>query len=179
MHEQNSLEIQIAMQTVEALKKYASTKSNDFKQFLLTHIHSINPLAHMLITTKNYDVLQLAANIEKAIKIDKFRPKNISITRLAIDKHLDKICGEFNTFDPVLSKMFKNHANMKDIHDRFEQGMENLDILTQKFVNDWLQWLNKHWMLTYFALNANKDTATNAYNKLFKALTKDFCKKYK
>jgi hypothetical protein len=74
--------------------------------------------------------------------------------------------------------MVKNNEASEKIRDRFIAGTANIYILAKQFSNDWIHRLNNHKDLTDAARNSDDNTAVDAYNKLFEALTKDFCQKY-
>lgn len=173
-----NIEIKIAKQTIDLLKQYAVAKTQTDKDNLLKQINDINLIAYLSITQENYDALDLATKIEKAIKLDKFRPKNKPITLLAVDKDLENITGEFNTFDIKLNKMFKHNEDPKKIRDRFKVGITNASILAKQFSKAWIRRINNHKDLADIARKAPKSKAVNAYNDLFFALTQDFCKEY-
>lgn len=74
--------------------------------------------------------------------------------------------------------MFKTKTNPDKIREQFKGGTANIYTLAKQFSADWIVRLNKHKKLVDTARNATPDNAVNAYNKLFDALTTDFCKKY-
>lgn len=173
-----NVEIQIAKQTVELLKLYAAAKTQEEKDSFLSQIRSANLGAHIVLTKRNYDPLDLAAKIDKAIQLDQYRPKNMSIIQLAISDDLDHVGGDFNTFDMKLSRMIKNKEEPEKIRDRFIGGTANIYVLAKQFSADWIRRLKEHKELADAARNAKEDTAVDAYNELFKVLAKDFCEEY-
>lgn len=173
-----NIEIQIAKQTVELLKQYAAAKTQEEKDSLLSQIRSANLGVHIVLTKRNYDPLDLAAKIDKAIQLDQYRPKNMSILQLAISDDLDHVGGDFNTFDMKLSQMIKNKEEPEKIRDRFIGGTANIYVLAKQFSADWIRRLKEHKELADAARNAKEDTAVYAYNDLFKALARDFCEEY-
>lgn len=174
-----NIEIQIAKQTIGLLKQYADAKNQEEKDSLLSQLSSVNPGAHIVLTKKNYDPLDLAAKMEKAIQLDQYRPKNMSIVQLAISDDLAHVNGDFDTFDIKLSKMIKNKEDPKKIRDCFIGGTANIYVLAKQFSADWIRRLKKHKELADAARNAKEDTVVKAYNELFNALAKDFCEEYK
>lgn len=173
-----NIEIQIAKQTVELLKQYAAAKTQEEKDSLLSQIRSANLGVHIVLTKRNYDPLDLAAKIDKAIQLDQYRPKNMSILQLAISDDLDHVGGDFNTFDMKLSQMIKNKEEPEKIRDRFIGGTANIYVLAKQFSADWIRRLKEHKELADAARNASEENIIDAYNKLFDALTKDFCKEH-
>ena len=173
-----NIEIQNARQTVDLLKLYSVAKKQEEQDALLEQIHSVNYWAYVLLTKYDYDAVDLADKINQAIKLDAFRPKNMSVVQMAISHDLEYINGDFNTFDQKLSQMEKTNQAPEKIRDRLKCGLGNIHILSEQFSVDWIQRLKKHPKLVNAARNANKDTAVDAYNKLFAALTQDFCQEY-
>jgi len=131
-----------------------------------------------LLTEHSFTPAQMITGLEKAIKLNKFRPKNMSLTQLAVSKDLDYINGEFDTFDRKLSQMFKNKENPIKIRKRFVAGTSNIYLLSKQFTSEWMQMFNKHKKLVAAARMAKAENAFDTYNKLFQTLNKDFCKKY-
>jgi hypothetical protein len=152
---ESNIEIQNAQQTIDLLKLYASAKTQEEKDTLLQQIHSVNLGAHILLTQQNYKPLDLAAKIEKAIKLDRYRPKNMLLMQLAKSDDLEHIAGEFDTFDRNLAKMVKNNESPEKIRDRFIAGTANIYILAKQFSNDWICRLNDHKDLADAARNAD------------------------
>ena len=177
MQEQD-IEIQNAKQTIDLLKSYSVAKTQQEKDSLLNQIHSTNYGAYILITKRNFEPDDLADKIEKVIKLNEYRPKNLNIMKMAADYDLENIGGEFNTFDRKLSKMIKNNEDPESIRKRFVAGTFNIYMLSKQFAADWIQRLNNHKDLVAAARNATEENAIDAYDKLFKALTKDFCEQY-
>ena len=167
-------EIQNAFQTIGLINKYLAFPDSD----ALIKLKHVNNEAYELIRQRDYPAKDLVENIKKAISLDRYRPKNMSITELAVSSDLNNIGGEFSTFDIDLSKMSKEPKNYSEIRERFKYGMVNLALLSKQFAKDWVRRLNNHKYLVNKARNANDENAINAYDDLFKALAKDFCDEY-
>lgn len=177
MHKEN-IEIKNALQTMELLKQYDNAKNEDTKNSFLSQLRDVNSVAYTLLTEHSFTPAQMITGLEKAIKLNKFRPKNISLTQLAVSKDVDYINGEFDTFDRKLSQMVKNKEAPTKIRKRFIAGTANIYLLRKQFAYEWIQMLIKHKKLVVAARKANPDTAFDAYNKLLQLLNQDFCKKY-
>ena len=171
-----NIEIKSALQTIELLKQYSFATTQDEKDKLLKQMDDIDGFANRLLTIFSPD--ELIEKITKAISLDQYRPKNLPITLFAVNKDLNYINGEFDTFNRELSQMFKNNENPEKIRDKFKTGTVNVYMLAKQFSADWIRRLNNHKDLVDSARNANKQNIIDAYNKLFDALTKDFCKEY-
>jgi len=202
--DKNNIEIKNAYQMIDLLKAYAAAKTKAEKDDLLQQMRSFDLGPHALLTKQNYDPMDLAARIEKAIQLDQYRPKNMPILQLAVSDDLDRIGGKFNTFDEKLSRMIKNNEKPEKIRDRFKGGTYNVHMLAKQFSADWIRRLNNHKDLVdiarktdekYFAdaqnhwvesierypetvENPGEEKIIAAYNKLFEALNEDFCKEY-
>ena len=173
-----NIEITSALQAIELLKQYNSAKDQAEKDGLLKQLSDADRFAYLMITRRNHDPLDLAVKMEKAIKLDKYRPKNMPIVKLALSKDLDNINGEFDTFDREMSQMLKNKEDPNKIRDKFKAATANIYVLAKQFSADWIQRLNNHKELVEAARNARDNEAVDAYNKLFYALTQDFSKEY-
>lgn len=173
-----SLEIQIANRTIGLLNAYVVATTQEQKDKILNEIHDIDLWAYMILTTKNYDPQKLATRMEKAIKLNDYRPKNMSIVQLATSNDLDNISGDFDTFDPGLQKMFKNNEDPDKIRKTFTAGTANVYVLARQFSDEWIDRLNRHKDLTDAARNADDEHSVEAYEKLFNALAQDFYKEY-
>jgi len=171
-------EIQIAKHTINLLKELASVQTQEQKDALLMQLSIVNLWAHKALTQKHFDPLDLAKRIEKAIELDKYRPKNMNLVQLAISEDLDYIGGDFDTFDRKLNKMFKDNADPDKIRDRFKAGTANIYTLAKQFSADWIQRLKNHKDLVDVARKADTEKMLDAYNNLFRALSQDFCTEY-
>ena len=171
-----NLEIKSALQTIELLKQYKSAKNQTEKDSILKQMDDIDGFANRLLTKFSPD--ELITKITKAISLDQYRPKNLPITLFAVNKDLNYVNGEFDTFDKELSQMFKNNENPENIRDKFKAGTVNVYMLAKQFSADWIHRLNNHKGLVDAARNASEENIIDAYNKLFDALTKDFCKEH-
>lgn len=174
-----NIEIENAQQLVVLLKQYESAKTKQEKGALLDQIATTDSAVHeVLLNTPSYDVKVLIQKINKAIELDEYRPKNMSIGQLAISGDLDYMVGEFDTFDVKLSKMMKDKEDRDKIREQFKVGMRNLDVMKKQFSSDWIHRLNEHKDLVEAARNASEKNAIRAYRNLFGALSRDFCKEY-
>ena len=173
-----NIEIESALRAIKLLKQYNSAKNQNEKDKLLKQLYDTDLFAYFRITKHNNDPLDLAVKMEKAIKLDQYRPKNMPIVKLALSKDLDNINGEFDTFDREMSQMFKNKEDPNRIRDGFRAATANIYVLAKQFSADWIRRLNNHKELVDAARNAKDDESISAYNKLFNALTQDFSKEY-
>lgn len=175
MHKEN-FEINAALRTVELLKQYKSAKNQAEQESILKQMDEVDAFASKMVLKMPTD--ELIEKIMKAISLDEFRPKNLPILLLAMNKDLDNIKGEFDTFNFDLSKAFKNNEPHEKIRDKFAAATASVYNLKKKFAAEWIQRLNNHKDLVNAARNASESDMLDAYNKLFDALTKDFCKEY-
>lgn len=173
-----NIEIQSAKKAIVLLKKIASAKTQDKRNTLLEELQSVYMWAYKLLKRKNYDPRDLATKMERALELDQYRPKNMAIAQLATSKDLEYINGEFDTFDPELQKMFKNNEKPDKIREAFRGGTANIYVLAKQFSADWIDRLNNHKDLVDAARDADDEHAVDAYDKLFYALTQDFCKEH-
>ena len=171
-----NIEINFALQTIELLKQYKTAKNQTEKDNILKQIDDIYVSASGLLTVFSPD--ELITKITKAISLDKYRPRNMSILQLAISRDLNYVGGDFDTFNSILSQMFKTKADTAKIRDKFKAGTVNVYMLAKQFSADWIRRLNNHKDLVDAARNASEENIVDAYNELFNALTNDFCKEY-
>ena len=171
-----NLEINSALQTIELLKQYKAAKNQTEKDSILKQMDDIDGFANRLLAKLSPD--ELITKITKAISLDQYRPKNLPITLFAVNKDLNYVKGEFDTFDKELSQMFKNNEDHKKIRDKFQSGTKNLCMLATQFTADWIKRFKNHKDLLELARNSTIDTAQNMYRKLFNALVEDFSKEY-
>lgn len=176
--ENKNIEVEAALHTIELLKKYAVETDAQKKDQLLQQLHDANKLVYLYVTHRNFAPLELATNIERAIKQNMHRPKNMSIAQLAVSSDLDYIGGQFNTFDSELSQMVKHKENPTSIRTKFQGATANLHYLAKQFSNDWIRRLNNHADLVTAVRNADDSIAAEAYDYLFWVLTQDFSKEY-
>lgn len=197
-----NIEIQIAEQTIDLLKKYKSAKTQEEKDDLLQQMDKIDGFVNRLLA--KYTPEELITNITKAISLDQYRPKNLPISLFAINKDLDYVGGDFDTFNRELSQMVKRDEAPETIRKKFKAGTINIYKLAKQFSADWIRRLNNHKDLVDSARkiteenfidaqngwvdsiekypqiikNPSEERIIDAYNKLFEALAKDFCDEY-
>lgn len=179
----NNYEIETVLQTIDLLKKYDSAKIETKKKEILQKLRNIDidkeGYLYTLIKKNYYTPKYLITRLEKAIKKDKYRPKNLPIISFALEKDLDYVNGEFDTFDLELSQMSKNEKDHNKIREKFIKATRNINVLAKQFSNDWIRRLKNHKDLVDAAKHATEKNAVNVYQELFDALTKDFCLEYK
>lgn len=168
-----NIEINSALQTIELLKQLPLKKTKqDYS--LMNKLRITNIEAWDLVKHKKYDTTKLILGLEKAINLNQYRPKNMSITQFAISDDIDYINGNFDTFDLQLSRELKDN-NPLIIVKKYQQAITNLHLLAKHFSDEWIQRLNKHIDLVRVARNTNDK---KAYKDLFNVLIKDFCDKH-
>ena len=173
MDRQNkNIEVQIAAHQIKLLKQYAKNPT----QRALQQMH---PMVRAILSRKTYSPETLAMRIAAAIKLDNYRPRNMSLFQLAISNDLNHISGKFNTFDSKLSRMAQSQKNLNKILDRFDSATINRIDLAKQFANDWIRRINQHPDLALAAQKSRGKNAIDAYNNLFNALRDDFCREYK
>ena len=173
-----NIEVKSALQTIELLKRYKSAKTQDEKDDILKQMDVVDGLANRVLQKGRFAPDELITKITKAISLDQYRPKNMPITFFALDSDLDYVNGDFDTFDRELSQMDKNKENPDKIRAKFKAGTVNIYLLAKQFSADWIRRLNKHIDLVIDARSADDENMIDVYNKLFSALTKDFCQEH-
>ena len=173
-----TIEKENALKIVELLMQYHFAKTHADQENILQELNNMDSLAYNLIADKKYTPLNLGARIERAIKLDKYRPKNMSVVELAASNDLADIGGEFSTFDKKLKNLAKD-GDKEAIRGYFQNAINNVDLLSRQFSRDWIYRLNNHKDLVYAARHADKDNLIAAYENLFDALNRDFCREYK
>ncbi len=171
-----NVELEIVQKDIELLRKYVQAKGDNKRKKIHEQMHAKIQILLNMGYTPDY----LIPRLEKAIKLDKFRPKNTSLGLLSVNEDLDYINGEFDTFDRKLGKLGKDiDKNAGQIRNRFNAVTENRDILSEQFAQDWIRRLGQHKDLVDKVSNANSKTEKiAAYNELFCVLVKDFCQEY-
>ena len=172
-----NIEIEIAKENLKLSEQYAVAETDEDKEQLLSKMDSF---WSGIIKTGKFRVYELIARLERAIKLDKFRPRNLSIFLLAVNKDLYDISGDFNTFDVTLAKMVKENADPNLIRQKFDVATVNRFTLAEQFAYDWMVRLNKNKKLVDQVRNATTtQDEIDAYDKLFSKLAEDFCIYYK
>ena len=173
------IELEEADFNLVLLKIYKLTlqQNPDATEKLNSCLAQMNPYLSKWLKMGTATADELITGLEKAIKLDKYRPKNKSIFLFAIDPDLDYINGEFDTFRLDLS-LVEKQGDAAKIRNKFDELTDNRFILTQQFTHDWIRRLKKHPKLVKNAKNASTKTEQFAYFNLFHALAQDFCKEY-
>lgn len=170
-----NVEIEIAEENLALTEQYAKAKTKEEKERLLSQMDS---LWSNLVGRDVFSPYELVARLKRAIKLDKFRPRNLSIFLLAVNRDLFNISGEFDTFDKTLAKMVKEDEDPNLIRERFGVLTVNRFTLAEQFAYDWLRRLHKNKDLVNNVRKATPDNEIAAYNKLFSKLADDFCDYY-
>lgn len=171
-----NIEIDIVRNEINLLRKYAQMSDAAAREQFMTRFH---PIMRKIIETGKLTPTELIPRLERAIKLDKYRPRNLSLFMLAISPDLYNIRGKFDTFDQKLSQMF--NASVRDdfaIRKEFNSATLNRFDLSQRVAAQWIRRLEQHPDLVAAARNATPDDALPAYSALLDALVTDFCKEY-
>lgn len=169
-------EIENALQLIELLKKYDSEKIEAKRNEILEQLNNTDAYVYKLILNRAYTPKTLITKLTKAIDLDEYRPRNMSVIKFATSKDLNYVTGEFDTFNKSLNKTFK--TNPKRTRKYFKDAIANISMLAKQFSADWIRRLNNHKDLVDAARNSTKDKALDAYKNLFNALVTDFCNEY-
>lgn len=170
------IELEIVRNNIDLLRQYIDAQDDNARNKIQEQMHALT----RGLLSKGYTPEDLITRLEKAIKLNEYRPKNLSLFLLAKSDDLDYIGGEFNTFNPNLSKLSKNiEKNAAEIRNEFNVATINRVDLAQQFTQDWIRRLTQHKGLTNKVRNANsRNEKITAYDELFRALGKDFCDEY-
>ncbi len=177
-NDSEKIEINTALEIIKLLKQYDATTTQTEKDFICKQIACLDDFVVYWLKRLGASPIMIIKRIEKAISLNEYRPKNISICHFAHNKDLNYIQGDFSTFDAELSKRYKNKTSFKEICARFKFGTSNTVIMAKQFAIYWIKMLNNHKDLVAIARKSNESTVFDAYNKLFNALNADFCAKY-
>lgn len=173
-----NIEIESALKSIELLRQYKVAETENEKNSLVGKMMDVDGFVMGWLLRYKITPDKMIEKLEKAISLDKYRPKNLPITRFAMDKDLDYVKGDFCTFDNTLSKYDKNNVDPKKIREHFGRKIINVDVLAKQFTKDWLHRLKNHKDLIDNIRYADEASLIDAYNKLFKALAQDFYDEY-
>ncbi len=168
------IEIEIMQNDINLLNRYIAATDPETKNKISGQFH---PMTRGFIS-HGHKPDELITQYESAIKLNKYRPKNMSLFLLAVSNDLNNIQGEFNTFDLKLSQMSKDPTKDDEIRNRFNVATVNRYNLAKQFAYDWFRRLNNHNDLVAKVKNAKPGDEIAAYNALFQALARDFCDEY-
>ena len=131
-----NLEITNAKEQVQLLKKYKLEKNKEIKEKIYNELSF-----EVKLLLKNFKPEYIIKKLEKAIQLDDFRPRNLSIYTFAMDPDLNYVNGEFSTFDEFLSAMIRNNENpnkvrkyaAKEIYNRINVAKQYRNIIWNTF----------------------------------------------
>lgn len=170
-----NIEIEIARGEIEKLRRYLDAIDDETQAVIARTFHTFIKS----LIKNGWTPAELITRIERAIELDKFRPRNLSLFQLATSKDLYRINGDFDTFRPELNSLFRDPAKHGELRDCFDWVTANRFDLSEQFAYDWTRRMAAHPKLVRAAKSATGDDAIlGAYNKLFAALCADFCNEY-
>lgn len=170
-----NVELEIVKDNINLLQQYAKATDDKTRADIHKQMHA---LVQGLLK-KGYSPNDLIERLNKAIKLNEYRPKNQSLFLLAKSDDLDYIGGEYDTFNPSLSKLAKDiNKNEDAIRDSFDHLTVNRFDLVKQFTKDWIRRLDQHKDLIEKVRKAPDQEKMEVYEELLKALAKDFCKEY-
>ena len=174
-----NIEIEIVRDNIELLKKYKVAKTEEEKNQIMSEMDDYGAaLLRGLLRDKKFTIDEFITRLHKAIELDSYRPRNLSLFEFALSKDLYDIGGEFDTFSDSLSKAHKEGESEDAIRHMYNSLTVNRFTLAKQFVHDWIRRLNANRDLVEVARNAKPDEEIDAYNKLFSKLARDFCDEY-
>ena len=171
----SNIEIQIVRDNIKLLEQYKKAKTKQEQSDIKSQFH---PMCKKMLEIHDFTVDEYISRLKKAISLDKYRPRNLSIFQMAASQDLDFIKGAFNSFSKKLAKNIKNRVPEEEIREAFYYLTLNRFDLSEQIAYDWIQRLNKNKKLVNAARKAEKNYEKQAYQKLFNALTADFCSDY-
>ena len=133
---QQQYTIKTANKIVKQIQKYTATNNKNL-------IPKMEPEVQLMIKLWAPDVA--IERIQTAANLDVFRPRDLSFEMFAISADLPYVGGDFSTFNPELSKMWKE--NIDDDEIRFvirEEIQNNLRPVAQQYANQLVHLIKKH-----------------------------------
>lgn len=170
-----NIEIEIVRNNIELLKKYKVAKTDEEKNQIMSQMDVYCAgLVRGIIKKNKFTIDEYIARLEKAIELDSYRPRNLSVFEFAMSRDLYNVGGEFDTFAIGLARAEKE-GDVEAVRDMYNGLTVNRFVLAKQFAYDWIRRLNNNPELVKKARNAKPDEEIDAYNELFSKLAKDFC----
>jgi len=113
-NDSEKIEINTALEIIKLLKQYDVVTTQYEKDFICEQIAGLDGFVVDWLKSPEASPTTIIKRIEKAISLNEYRPKNISICHFAHNKDLNYIQGDFSTFDAELSKRYKNKTSFKE-----------------------------------------------------------------
>ena len=135
----NNIELKIASQQVHLLKQYMAAKTEAQKNKLAEKF-----VFEIPILLKKFPPETLIERLEKAIALDKYRPRDLSVYTFAKSRDLDYIGGEFSTFDSDLRDMLKNGEDKIKIKEYATKVSYNRRNVAKQYAADIIKILNQN-----------------------------------
>lgn len=173
-----NIEIEIVRDNIELLKQYKAATNNEEKNHIISQMDDYcSSLLINILKTKKFTIDDFIARLEKAIELDAYRPRNLSLFEFAVSKDLYDIEGEFDTFAIGLAQAEKE-GDLDTVREMYNSLTVNRFALAKQFTHDWIRRLDANPELVKNARNAKSDEEIDAYNDLFVKLANDFCDDY-
>lgn len=172
--QEKNAEIADAMVCMNSLREYMAETSPDKKAKLLAFYERIYP--DYAFSQHNMSPEELYRRIEKAIKLNAYRPKNLPFLDFIFSDDLDFIGGDFDTFNLDLSLAQKNNEDPAKIRDKFNKATENRLITSIEESSFWADCLDRQRDLKKYT-NFSRPNI-QAYQMLLDELVKNFCDFY-
>lgn len=169
-----NLEITNAKEQVLLLKKYKLEKNKEIKEKIYNELSF-----EVKLLLKNFKPEYIIKKLEKAIQLDDFRPRNLSIYTFAMDPDLNYVNGEFSTFDEFLSAMIRNNENPNKVRKYAAKEIYNRINVAKQYANDINKILDEYPAQKKQALNSYIIENTNAYTNLLQTISDKLCEDLK
>ena len=162
----NNLEIKVAIQQVRLLKQYMAAKTEAQKNKLAEKF-----VFEIPIMLKKFPPEILIERLEKAIALDKYRPRNLSVYTFANLRDLDYIDGEFSTFDSDLRDMLKNGEDTIKIKEYATKLSYNRRNVAKQYAADIIKILNQNPKLKNAAIASGATGDKEPWHALLQRIT--------
>ncbi|MBR5574962.1 MAG: hypothetical protein IKV93_00255 [Alphaproteobacteria bacterium] len=171
---QRNLAAEIARSNIKYLKQIINTTDERGREALAP---CLSP--EIWVMANSSSPQEVIKKLELAIKLDKYRPRDLFIEMFAIHTDLEYVGGEFSTYNPHLAKMMRNMVAPQQILDEILMDIHTSCLqVAEQYALDWQYVIRKNQIMMMHAKKQGKTGNKDAMELFLDSITQDMLALY-
>ena len=171
---QRNLAAEIARSNIKYLKQIINTTDEMEREALAP---CLSP--EIWVMANSSSPQEMIKKLELAIKLDKYRPRDLFIEMFAIHADLEYVGGGFSTYNPHLAKMMRNTVAPQQILDEILMEIHTSCLqVAEQYALDWQYVIRKNQIMMMHAKKQGKTGNKDAMELFLDSITQDMLALY-
>lgn len=171
---QHNLAAEIARSNIKYLKQIINTTDEMEREALAPYLSP-----EIWVMANSSSPQEMIKKLELAIKLDKYRPRDLFIEMFAIHTDLEYVGGEFSTYNPHLAKMMRDTVAPQQILDEILMDIHTSCLqVAEQYALDWQYVIRKNQIMMMHAKKQGKTGNKDAMELFLDSITQDMLALY-